>query len=126
MSRLRAFVVVLGILNLLAAIALYFGAGFALGMSWLGSFDLYAALDMEGVIDHEKLAARDPALSEHYALGHRLIDVPVGAGYQLITVGAVALALDGIALLIGAALTRRPHATQAVAQAADEVSSEKA
>jgi hypothetical protein len=117
MDRLRTLVVVLGILNVVAAIASYVGAAFSLGFAWMGAFDLYAALDQNGVIDHEKLTEWDRALGEHYALGERLIDVPIRAGYQIARIGSVVLGVNGIALVAGGVLARRRRAERAVGAA---------
>ena len=112
MGRRSGLVLSVGILNLLAAVALYFGNGYAVGLAWLGAFDLYVALEKGDVIDHAKLAAYDPTLAQHYALGHRLIDAPTSAAYEVITVCVVMLALEGIALCTAAVLARRSRPTQ--------------
>jgi hypothetical protein len=71
MRNLIRCIAVLGIFDVLAAVALYIGGGYLLGFAWLGAFDLYAELDMNGVIDHVKLAAVEPKIVEGYALAVR-------------------------------------------------------
>jgi hypothetical protein len=45
-------------------------------------------------------------------LGDRLIGLPVSVGYRVTTIGAVALALNGIVLLVAAAWARRKSLPQ--------------
>jgi hypothetical protein len=112
MRTLIRCIAVLGVIDVLAAVALYIGGGYLLGFAWLGAFDLYVELDKRDVIDHVKLAAVEPKFVEGYALGDRLIGVPVGAGYDVTTVGAAALALNGVVLLVAAAWARRKSLRQ--------------
>ncbi len=116
--KLRRWVFVVGILDILAAVALCFIARFALGLAWLGAFDLYVDLDKRGVIDHTRLVAYDPALGGVYALGHRLVDPPAAAGSYATVASAGALALSGLALCVlgvvaGRRATRQPEPQQA-------------
>lgn len=52
---LRAFVLVMGILNVLGGVLVATVLSFANGMGMLGVVDRYRYLDVNGVIDHERL-----------------------------------------------------------------------
>ncbi len=100
MRKLAWFVLVIGILDIVTAVGFYIGASYAIGFAWLGAYDLYAAVDLNGIIDQEKLRAYDPSLAEYRALGQRLVSVPAGAGLSVTRVAAVLLGGSGMALCI--------------------------
>ena len=106
MKSLARVTLVVGILNLLAAVAFLVCGAYAVGFAWLGAYDLYVDLDKKAVIDHAKLAEVAPELVEGYALGDRLVSAPASAGYGVVSFATIALAINGIALCSAVALTR--------------------
>lgn len=116
--RFANLVLIVGILDVLAGIGLYVGGSLAVGLAWLGSFDLYVELDKGNVIDHAKLSTEYPELVDGYNLGHRLIDTPLSAGIATFTIGAVLLVVSGIVLCAAAIVVRRRNRVASSATAA--------
>ena len=106
MIAARRSLLTIGILNLIAAIAFYFGSKFYVGMAWLGAYDLYAALDMNHIIDQEKLAAYEGGrYAKQRELGEHLITYPSRAALDMCDASAALLALNGVVLCIATVAT---------------------
>ena len=116
MNSLRWFILTMGILHLLLAVAFFLGGGYIVGKAWLGAYDMYGS---PGVLETPNPARMRAVGLGRYAVhaepGSQEADNQARKGYMVVRLAALAFALTGLTMITVAIVSRPPPAGTAPA-----------